>query len=48
VPQGVGALFRGVLPRTIYLAPLAALVYACYEEFKRLIIKFKADKAAAA
>jgi hypothetical protein len=44
--EGPGALFRGVLPRTIYLAPLAAIVYACFEEFKRLIIKAKKDKAA--
>jgi len=39
--EGVGALFRGVLPRTIYLAPLAAIVYAVYEEVARLLKKLK-------
>lgn len=44
--EGVPALFRGVLPRILYLAPLASIVYSVYEMIARWILAMKARREA--
>lgn len=39
--EGLGALFRGVVPRVLYLAPLAAIVYTVYSWMARQLLQLK-------
>lgn len=37
--EGFGGLFKGIVPRTVKVAPACALMIASYEFFKQLFLE---------
>ena len=43
--EGPGVLFTGIVPRLLYLSPLAAIILATYEAVSRRLLQGKQRKA---